>query len=96
MCGIVGLYYKNLELESSLGSMLSDMLIQMTDRGPDSAGVALYHNPVKQGGIKLVLQAEDDVDWPAVTGQIQAGPGRQRIRIAARESCGGDYSRRRR
>ena len=38
MCGIVGIYYKNPELESQLGTMLSDMLVQMTDRGPDSAG----------------------------------------------------------
>ena len=42
MCGIVGLYIKNPELEESLGDHLSSMLIQMTDRGPDSAGVAFY------------------------------------------------------
>ena len=73
MCGIVGLYYKNPELESNLGSMLADMLIQMTDRGPDSAGVALYHDPVNADAIKLTLQAEDDVDWDAIQQKMQDG-----------------------
>jgi methylamine---glutamate N-methyltransferase subunit A len=42
MCGIVGLFLKDKNLEPELGSMLTDMLITMTDRGPDSAGIAIY------------------------------------------------------
>ena len=42
MCGIVGLFLKDRSLEPRLGSMLTDMLITMTDRGPDSAGIAIY------------------------------------------------------
>lgn len=42
MCGIVGLFLKDSALEPRLGSMLTDMLITMTDRGPDSAGIAIY------------------------------------------------------
>ena len=42
MCGIVGLFLKDRSLEPQLGSMLTDMLITMTDRGPDSAGIAIY------------------------------------------------------
>ena len=42
MCGIVGLFLKDPKLESQLGSLLADMLITMTDRGPDSAGIAIY------------------------------------------------------
>ena len=42
MCGIVGLFLKDEALEPLLGSMLTDMLITMTDRGPDSAGIAIY------------------------------------------------------
>ncbi|MEL6425284.1 MAG: glutamine amidotransferase, partial [Pseudomonadota bacterium] len=38
MCGIVGLFLKDKALEPDLGGMLSQMLITMTDRGPDSAG----------------------------------------------------------
>ncbi len=37
MCGIVGLFLKDKSLEPQLGQLLSDMLITMTDRGPDSA-----------------------------------------------------------
>ncbi|MEM7753574.1 MAG: glutamine amidotransferase family protein [Pseudomonadota bacterium] len=42
MCGIVGLFLKDPSLEPQLGSLLTDMLITMTDRGPDSAGIAIY------------------------------------------------------
>ena len=55
MCGIVGLYTKNPDLENNLGSLLSAMLVQMTERGPDSAGVAIYHDPVADGQVKICL-----------------------------------------
>ena len=42
MCGIVGFYLKNPKLEPQLGALLSKMLETMTDRGPDSAGFAVY------------------------------------------------------
>ncbi|UCI07037.1 class II glutamine amidotransferase [Mesorhizobium sp. B1-1-8] len=42
MCGIVGLFLKDKTLEPRLGSMLSEMLISLSDRGPDSAGIAIY------------------------------------------------------
>lgn len=42
MCGIVGLFLKDRSLEPQLGALLTDMLITMTDRGPDSAGIAIY------------------------------------------------------
>lgn len=42
MCGIVGLFLKDRALEPRLGEMLADMLEVMTDRGPDSAGFAVY------------------------------------------------------
>jgi glutamate synthase domain-containing protein 1 len=42
MCGIVGLFLKNKALEPQLGSMLSTMLGTMCERGPDSAGFAIY------------------------------------------------------
>jgi glutamate synthase domain-containing protein 1 len=44
--------------------MLSPMLIQMSERGPDSAGVAVYRNAVGPGRSKLTLHAaEADYDW---------------------------------
>ena len=42
MCGIVGLFLKDRALEPKLGQMLGQMLEVMTDRGPDSAGFAVY------------------------------------------------------
>ena len=42
MCGIVGLFLKEQDLQPRLGSMLGQMLQVMTDRGPDSAGFAVY------------------------------------------------------
>jgi glutamate synthase domain-containing protein 1 len=58
MCGIVGLFLKDPRLEPKLGAMLTDMLITMTDRGPDSAGIAIYGRPVK-GHAKLTVQSPD-------------------------------------
>ena len=42
MCGIAGLFLKQSSLEPQLGSMLSRMLTVLSDRGPDSAGFAVY------------------------------------------------------
>ena len=42
MCGIVGLFLKEQDLRPQLGSLLGQMLRVMTDRGPDSAGFAVY------------------------------------------------------
>ena len=45
MCGIAGLFSKSLDVSERLGSHLGDMLLQLSDRGPDSAGVAIYRDP---------------------------------------------------
>ncbi len=55
MCGIVGLYLKDDALRPELGRRLTPMLVEMTDRGPDSAGVAVYRNGVPEGWSKLTL-----------------------------------------
>lgn len=56
MCGIVGLFLKDKTLEPQLGALLSDMLVTMTDRGPDSAGIALY-GAAAAGRAKLTVQS---------------------------------------
>ena len=67
MCGIVGLYTKSPVLEDKLGSMLSDMLVQMTERGPDSAGFAIYRNSVQTGQVKITLQSGDpETAWDEI------------------------------
>jgi methylamine---glutamate N-methyltransferase subunit A len=71
VCGIVGLFCKAPELEPQLGAHLGAMLAQMDDRGPDSAGVAVYRNPVPSGSSKLTLYSADpDADWQAVCGEL--------------------------
>ena len=56
MCGIVGLYLKNPELEPELGRLTALMLREMSDRGPDSAGVAIYHDRAPDGATKVTVQ----------------------------------------
>jgi glutamate synthase domain-containing protein 1 len=56
MCGIVGLFLKDRSLEPKLGSMLTGMLITMSDRGPDSAGIAIFGNEDHISG-KLTVQS---------------------------------------
>ncbi len=60
MCGIVGLFAKSPAIEDRLGEHLAAMLRQMSDRGPDSAGVAVYRDPVAHGHAKLVLCSPDE------------------------------------
>ena len=63
MCGIVGLFLKDKSLEPKLGELLTDMLITMTDRGPDSAGIAIYSG-ADDGRAKITVQsATPDVDF---------------------------------
>jgi len=64
MCGIVGLFAKTPEVEANLGALLAPMLHEMSDRGPDSAGVAFYREPAADGHTKLTLQHDDPhFDW---------------------------------
>ncbi|WP_067866869.1 class II glutamine amidotransferase [Neptuniibacter marinus] len=72
MCGIVGLYLKNKALESQLGALFTPMLIAMTDRGPDSAGFAIYGDEVPDGSTKLTLRhIDENYDWGSLAGSIK-------------------------
>ncbi len=57
MCGIVGLFLKDKALEPRLGALLTDMLVTMTDRGPDSAGIAIYGQGMA-GRARMTLQSD--------------------------------------
>jgi amidophosphoribosyltransferase len=71
MCGIVGLFLKDDALKPQLGEMLSAMLITMTDRGPDSAGIAIYGDETA-GQTKITVQSgTPDSDFPALEKHIQ-------------------------
>jgi glutamate synthase domain-containing protein 1 len=60
MCGIVGLFLKNKALAPQLGSLTARMLTVMSDRGPDSAGFAVYGAGSAEG-VKLTLRADHDI-----------------------------------
>ncbi len=72
MCGIVGLLVKKPELKQQLGQLMVPMLIGMTERGPDSAGLAVFAEPLKGAARKLSLYSgltEDgaDFNWHGLT-----------------------------
>jgi glutamate synthase domain-containing protein 1 len=56
MCGIVGLFIKDPTLEPELGRLTAGMLATLSDRGPDSAGFAVYGEG-HSGETKLTLRA---------------------------------------
>jgi len=76
MCGIVGLYLKNPQLEARLGQLFEPMLLAMTDRGPDSAGFAIYGDEVADGWLKLTLQATTEgFDWQPLMAELEGRLG---------------------
>lgn len=71
MCGIVGLYLKNPEIRDRLGAYFSPMLEQMSERGPDSAGVAIYRDSDQTSAKVTLYNAEDTYDWDTLA--VEAG-----------------------
>ena len=57
MCGIIGLFLKRDRLQADLGKYMGAMLVTMRDRGPDSAGFAVYGQDI--GAVKLTLSGAD-------------------------------------
>ncbi|MGZ5338429.1 MAG: class II glutamine amidotransferase [Thermoleophilaceae bacterium] len=85
MCGIAGLFSKSPEVSDSLGRHLGDMLLQLGDRGPDSAGVAIYRDRVASGCTKVTLHSADPrQDWRGVQSALaQAfGAGETEVRAS--------------
>ena len=73
MCGIVGLFIKNPELEPKLGQLLSSMLVEMTERGPDSAGIAIYDGSATDGEVRItVLSTDSDFSWEQFKKEVRA------------------------
>jgi methylamine---glutamate N-methyltransferase subunit A len=71
VCGIVGLFSKSPAMEAGLGTQLGAMLAQMAERGPDSAGVAIYRDPVAAGSTKICLFADDPhYGWGALCDEL--------------------------
>jgi methylamine---glutamate N-methyltransferase subunit A len=72
MCGIAGLYTKNDTLRAQLGARLSEMLEQLSFRGPDSAGVAFYRDPAPPGSCKVSLHSPAfDPGWEPLADELE-------------------------
>ena len=74
MCGIVGLFLKNKSLEPQLGSMLAGMLGTMCERGPDSAGFAVY-GAGDVDHVKLTVRGASGTDFAALAKNVEASIG---------------------
>jgi glutamate synthase domain-containing protein 1 len=59
MCGIVGLLLKDRSTASSLGELVVPMFDCMGDRGPDSAGLAVFQPPPVPATRRFNLYASD-------------------------------------
>ncbi len=68
MCGIVGLFLKDRRLEPELGRLTAGMIEVLSDRGPDSAGFAVY-GPAS-GGLKLTLRGPEGADLAALAAEL--------------------------
>src|SRR6185436_19738163 len=72
MCGIVGLLVKKPSLRASLGEMVAPMLTCMGDRGADSAGLAVFSDPVPANLRRYSLYApQPDFRWPELKDRLQ-------------------------
>ena len=92
MCGIVGLLLKSPALQSRLGELMVPMLIGMTDRGPDSAGMAVFTAPLPEGRRKISLysglsEQRDRYDWRVLIGRLNAA-----LDVNAVASAGGNHA----
>jgi methylamine---glutamate N-methyltransferase subunit A len=70
MCGIVGLFLKDPALEPELGRLTAGMLATMSDRGPDSAGFAVY-GAGADGRTKLTLRGASVTDIEETVSKIR-------------------------
>jgi glutamate synthase domain-containing protein 1 len=74
MCGIAGLFLKNDALQGDLGRMTGAMLRELCDRGPDSAGFAVYGGQAQ--GTKLCMVSRSGaIDWSAIARRLSDAIG---------------------
>jgi methylamine---glutamate N-methyltransferase subunit A len=87
MCGIVGLLLKKPSWDAQLGELLVPMLVGMTERGPDSAGLAVYAStPLPQLKYSL-FQLHGEPDWGAfLRGLMQVQPGEHGLHESGRHA----------
>jgi methylamine---glutamate N-methyltransferase subunit A len=72
MCGIVGLLLKRPALRGQLGALMTPMLVGMTSRGPDSAGVAVFSEPQDESRKISLFWGEGETDWKRLAKEFSA------------------------
>jgi methylamine---glutamate N-methyltransferase subunit A len=92
MCGIVGLLVKAPALRARLGELMVPMLVGMTERGPDSAGLAVFGGAVGERQRKLSLyagftEAGSDFNWNALLDALNGA-----IDLSARVEVKGNHA----
>lgn len=92
MCGIVGLLLKKPALYDRLGELMVPMLIGMTERGPDSAGMAVFGQPLPEGQRKIsvysgLTETGAGYDWVALTDALNAT-----LKVKAHASLKGNHA----
>ena len=72
MCGIIGLMAKKEELRQSLGELVLPMFDCMAERGPDSAGLAVFAAAVEPPLRRFSLFSErHGYDWSGLAGSLE-------------------------
>ncbi|MDE0139576.1 MAG: glutamine amidotransferase family protein [bacterium] len=75
MCGIVGLFLKTDRFQPRLGELTASMLHEMRDRGPDSAGFAIYDQG-RAGTTRITVLAEGQrPDWSRTAADLEGALG---------------------
>jgi glutamate synthase domain-containing protein 1 len=78
MCGIIGLLVKSKADRASLGKLLTPMFECMAERGPDSAGLAVFEPAVGAGLLRYNLFIRDPhFDWPALSAKFEHETGQR-------------------
>jgi glutamate synthase domain-containing protein 1 len=75
MCGIVGLFLKDAKLEPELGRLTAAMLAELRDRGPDSAGFAVYGSEVPGITKICAVAGKGAIAWAKVANQLAKATG---------------------
>ena len=94
MCGIVGLFCKTETHRHELGRLTAVMLREMRDRGPDSAGFAVY-DPGIEGRTRITVLAEGrEVDRQgALDALARSRPGRRDKQRGVELAAGAEIER---
>src|SRR5690242_16249183 len=89
MCGIVGILVKNKQRRASLGQFLIPMFQCMADRGADSAGLAVFSDPLDRAVRRFSLYSPDRVyKWNELGDALQKQI-RQPVKIDSIENHAG-------